>query len=98
MYQFDRWAEYLQLQKQQPSFTVTVNEHSILMNSQDYRLNVYGWPDNRVTFSDKLSGINWIRRYGPKRGRECSKLWLKTLEELGFDTTAVKHWPESRSE
>lgn len=82
-------ADTLSLADQLPIFSVIANDDRILMDSDDYRLDLYGWPDNRVIFADKLTGKNVIKRFGPDDSVKCWDFYIECLETLGVDTTAL---------
>lgn len=82
-------AYTLSLVDQLPNFLVTATDDRILMDSDDYRLDLYGWPDNRVIFADKLTGKNVIKRFGPDDTVKCWDFYVECLETLGVDTTAL---------
>lgn len=82
-------ADTLSLTDQLPNFLVIARDDRILMDSDDYRLDLYGWPDNRVVFADKLTGKNVIKRFGPDDTVKCWDFYIECLEILGVDTTAL---------
>lgn len=82
-------ADTLSLVDQLPNFLVIAKDDRILMDTIDYRLDLYGWPDNRVIFSDKLTGKNVIKRFGPDDPVKCQDFYIECLETLGVDTTAL---------
>lgn len=82
-------ADTLSLVDQLPNFSVIARDDRILIDSGDYRLDLYGWPDNRVIFSDKLTGKNVIKRFGPDNTVKCQDFYIECLETLGVDTTAL---------
>lgn len=82
-------AVTLSLVDQLPNFLVIARDDRILMDSDDYRLDLYGWPDNRVVFADKLTGKNVIKRFGPDDTVKCWDFYIECLETLGVDTTAL---------
>lgn len=82
-------ADTLSLVDQLLNFLVIVRDDRILMDSDDYRLDLYGWPDNRVVFADKLTGKNVIKRFGPDDTVKCWDFYIECLETLGVDTTAL---------
>lgn len=89
MFHLKDLADTLSLTDQLPNFLVIARDDRILMDSDDYRLDLYGWPDNRVVFSDKLSGKNVIKRFGPDDTVKCWDFYIDCLETLGVDTTAL---------
>lgn len=82
-------ADTLSLADKLPNFLVIARDDRILMDSDDYRLDLYGWPDNRIVFADKLSGKNVIKRFGPYDKVKCWDFYIECLESLGVDTTAL---------
>ena len=82
-------VDTLSLSDQLPDFLVTARDDRILMDSADYRLDLYGWPDNRVVFADKLTGKIVIKRFGPDDTVKCWDFYIECLETLGVDTTAL---------
>lgn len=82
-------ADTLSLVDQLPNFSVIARDDRILMDSDDYRLDLYGWPDNRIVFADKLAGKNVIKRFGPDDTVKCWDFYIECLETLGVDTTAL---------
>nr|DAJ25448.1 MAG TPA: hypothetical protein [Caudoviricetes sp.] len=82
-------ADTLSLAYNLPNFLVNARDDRILMDSDDYRLDLYGWPDNRVVFADKLTGKNVIKRFGPDDTVKCWDFYIECLETLGVDTTAL---------
>ena len=82
-------VDTLSLVDQLQNFLVTARDDRILMDSDDYRLDLYGWPDNRVVFADKLTGKNVIKRFGPDDSVKCWDFYIACLETLGVDTTAL---------
>lgn len=84
-------ADTLSLVDQLPNFLVIARDDRILMDTSDYRLDLYGWPDNRVIFSDKLTGKNVIKRFGPIDSVKCQDFYIECLETLGVDTTALSY-------
>lgn len=82
-------VDTLSLVDQLPNFLVIARDDRILMDSDDYRLDLYGWPDNRVLFADKLTGKNVIKRFGPDDSVKCWDFYIECLESLGVDTSAL---------
>ena len=89
MYHFREFAKELNLVDQLPGYNIVVRCDRILIDGNDYRLDVYGWPDNRVVFSDKLTGQNTIKRFGHNGRDKCRKFYLECLESIGVDLTAL---------
>lgn len=84
-------AERLCLKDQLPCYGVEARDDRILIDGLDYRLDLYGWPDNRVVFSDKVSGQNKIHRFGPRGTEACRNMYLECLEMLGVDTEGARN-------
>lgn len=82
-------VDTLSLADQLANFSVIARDDRILADSIDYRLDLYGWPDNRIVFADKLSGKNVIKRFGPNEMVKCWDFYIECLEILGVDTTAL---------
>lgn len=89
MYHFREFAKKLNLVDQLPGYNITIKCDRILIDGADYRLDVYGWPDNRVVFSDKLTGQNTIKRFGHNGAEKCRKFYYDCLESIGVDLTAL---------
>lgn len=90
MYYMREFAEKLNLADQLPGYRISVHCDQILIDGLDFRLDLYGWPDNRVVFSNKVTGMNTIKRYGHAGGERCRETYLDFLESLGVDTEAVR--------
>lgn len=90
MYHFREFAKKLNLVDQLPGCDIAVRCDRILIDSLDFRLDVYGWPDNRVVFSDNITGINTIKRFGHNGADKCRKFYLECLESIGVDLTAIQ--------
>lgn len=89
MYHLREFATKLNLVDQLPGYNIAVRCDRILIDGDDYRLDMYGWPDNRVVFSDKLTGQNTIKRFGHNGRDKCRKFYLECLESIGVDLTAL---------
>lgn len=89
MFYLKELSDTLSLVDQLPNFSVIARDDRILIDSDDYRLDLYGWPDNRVVFADKLTGKNVIKRSGPNDTVKCWDFYIECLETLGVDTTAL---------
>lgn len=90
MYHFREFAKKVNLVDQLPGCDIAVRCDRILIDAPDFRLDVYGWPDNRVVFSNKMTGLNTIKRYGHTGGDKCRATYYEMLESIGVDLTAVK--------
>lgn len=89
MYHFREFAKKLNLVDQLPECNVVVRCDRILIDGTEYRLDFYGWPDNRVVFSDKLTGQNTIKRFGHSGAEKCRKFYYECLESIGVDLTVL---------
>ena len=89
MYHLREFAVKLNLVDQLPGYNIAVRCDRILIDGDDYRLDLYGWPDNRVVFSDKMTGQNTIKRFGHNGRDKCRKFYLECLESIGVDLTAL---------
>jgi len=90
MYHLREFAESLNLPDQLPGCGISVHCDRILIDSIDFRLDLYGWPDNRVVFANKVTGQNTIKRFGHNGRDKCRKFYLDCLESIGVDLTAVE--------
>ena len=90
MYHFKEFAKKVNLVDQLPGCDVIVRCDRILIDAPDFRLDVYGWPDNRVVFANKMTGVNTIKRYGHTGGEKCRETYYEMLESIGVDLTAIE--------
>lgn len=90
MYKLKELAAKINLVDQLSDCDVIVRCDRILIDSPGFRLDLYGWPDNRVVFANKLTGVNTIKRYGHNGGDQCRKTYLEWLESIGVDLTAIE--------
>lgn len=90
MYHFKEFAKKVNLVDQLHGCDVIVRCDRILIDTSDFRLDVYGWPDNRVVFANKMTGVNTIKRYGHTGGEKCRETYYEMLESIGVDLTAIK--------
>ena len=89
MYHLREFAESLNLPDQLPGCDIAVRCDRILIDALDFRLDLYGWPDNRVVFANKVTGQNTIKRFGHNGRDKCRKFYLECLESIGVDLTAL---------
>ena len=89
MYHFKEFAKKINLVDQLSGYNIAVRDDRILIDGIDYRLDVYGWPDNRLVFADKMTGQNTIKRFGHNGRDKCRKFYLECLESIGVDLTAL---------
>lgn len=85
MYYFDEYAKKHNLEKQLEGFDFVIREDRMLIDGIDYRLDTYGWPDNRVVFSNKISGQHVIKRFGANGTEKCREFLKECLEALGAE-------------
>lgn len=90
MYKLKELAAKINLVDQLPGCDVVVRCDRILIDAPDFRLDLYGWPDNRVVFANKMTGQNTIKRYGHNGADKCRKFYLECLESIGVDLTAIQ--------
>ena len=57
----------------------------------DYRINCYGWPNNRITVEDKVTGLNSIKSFGANGTKKAKRHYMETLERFGVDIRALDH-------
>lgn len=81
----------LSLKDQLPGYSVVAADDFIGIDGIDYRINCYGWPNNRITVEDKVTGLNSIKSFGAKRGVEAKRHYRETLERFGVDTRVLDH-------
>jgi len=89
MRHFKEFAKQINLVDQLPGYIIAVRRDRILIDGPVYRLDVYGWPDNRVVFLDKLFGHSTIKRFGHNSAEKCRKFYYECLESIGVDLTAL---------
>lgn len=85
MYFFKQFVEKYNIDNQLPDFIVLVEDSFLIIENIDYRICVYGWPDNRVAMSNLMTGINTIKRFGPKGRDKCEAHLKSCLEILGVE-------------
>lgn len=90
MYHLKELAEKINLIDQLPGCNVIVRCDRILIDAPYFRLDLYGWPDNRVVYVDKLTGQNNIKRYGHNGTDSCRETYFNWLELIGVDLTAIQ--------
>lgn len=89
MYHLRELAESLNLPDQLPGCDIAVRCDRILIDAADFRLDLYGWPDNRVVFANKVTGQNTIKRFGHNGAEKCRKFYYECLESIRVDLTAL---------
>ncbi len=85
MHYFDEYAKKHNLEKQLEGFDFVIREDRMFIDGFDYRLDTYGWPDNRVVFSNKISGQHVIKRFGANGTEKCREFLKECLEALGAE-------------
>lgn len=91
LYYLKDTAELLSLKDQLPGYSVVATDDFIGIDGIDYRISCYGWPNNRITVEDKITGLNSIKSFGPMGAEKAKKHYRETLEWFGVDTCALDH-------
>ena len=91
MFYLKNIAALLSLKDQLPGYSVVATDDFIGIDGIDYRINCYGWPDNRITVEDKVTGLNSIKSFGAKGAMEAKRHYREMLERFGVDTGALDH-------
>jgi hypothetical protein len=84
MYNFSEFTKKYNIDKQLDC-EVIATESILIVNTIDYRVTVYGWPDNRVCVEDKITGINKIKRFGPTKTDQCENCLKSYLKIIGVE-------------
>lgn len=84
-------AAQLSLKDQLPGYSVVATDDFIGIDGIDYRINCYGWPNNRITVEDKITGLNSIKVFGPRGTERAKEHYRETLERFGVDTYVLDH-------
>lgn len=85
MFYFKEYVEKYNIDKQLPYCHLRVFDSLLIVDTLDYRICVYGWPDNRVIVANLMTGINTIKRFGPKGKDKCEAYLKSCLENLGVE-------------
>lgn len=85
MFFFKDYVKQYNINNQLPDYAVIATNSYLMVDGIDFRVSVYGWPDNRVAVSDKIGGVNTIKRFGPKGNIKCKAYLKSCLEVLGAD-------------
>lgn len=85
MFLFKDYVKQYNIDNQLPHYIVVATNSYLMVDGIDFRVSVYGWPDNRVTVTDKIGGVNTIKRFGSKGGTKCKAYLKSCLEALGVD-------------
>ena len=91
MFYLKSMTALLSLKDQLPGYSVVATDDFIGIDGIDYRINCYGWPYNRITVEDKVTGLNSIKSFGAKGMVEAKRYYRETLERFGVDTGALDH-------
>lgn len=86
MYYLKDFMTKYNIDNQLSNYRVIATDDRILIDGLDYRLDLYGWPDNRVVASNKMTGHHTIKRFGPKGTTQCRDYYLTCLGTLGVET------------
>lgn len=84
-------AALLSLKDQLPGYSVVATDDFIGIDGIDYRINCYGWPNNRITVEDKVTGINSIKVFGSCGTEKAKAHYREMLQQFGVDTCALDH-------
>lgn len=85
MFYFKEYVKKYNIDNQLPSDVVFATNSYLMVDSIDYRVCAYGWPDNRVTVSNKITGVNTIKRFGPHGRDKCESYLRSCLEIWGVE-------------
>ncbi len=85
MFFFKDYVKQHNIDNQLPDYIVVATNSYLMVDGTDFRVSAYGWPDNRVTVSDKIGGVNTIKRFGPEGHTKCEAYLKSCLETLGVD-------------
>lgn len=85
MFYFKDYVTRYNIDNQLPYYKLTARDNILVIDGFDYRICVYGWPDNRVTVANKITGVNTIKRFGPHGHDKCESYLRSCLEILGVE-------------
>ena len=85
MIHFKEFVEKYNIDKQLPCRYLYESDSLLIIEAFDYRICAYGWPDNRVTMANLMTGNNTIKKFGPKGKDKCEAHLKSCLEILGVD-------------
>ena len=85
MFFFKDYVKQYNIDSQLPDYIVVATNSYLMVDGTDFRVSVYGWPDNRVMVSDKIGGVNTIKRFGLEGHSKCKAYLKSCLEVLGVD-------------
>ena len=84
MHNFNEFIKKYNIDKQLDCIVIAT-ENILIVNTIDYRITAYGWPDNRVCVEDKITGINKIKRFGPAKTDYCENYLKSQLKLIGAE-------------
>lgn len=85
MFYFKDYVTRYNIDNQLSYYKITARDNILAIDGLDYRICVYGWPDNRVTVANKITGVNTIKRFGPHGRDKCESYFRSCLEILGVE-------------
>lgn len=85
MFYFKDYVTKYNIDNQLPHSKIIAGYSVLVIDTLDYRITVYGWPDNRVTVANKITGVNTIKRFGPNGRDECESYLKSLLENFGVE-------------
>ena len=85
MYFLQEYLKKHNIDNQLPNDIVFATDSYLTVDTPIYRVCVYGWPDNRVTVANKITGINTIKRFGPNGHDKCECYLRSCLEYIGVN-------------
>lgn len=89
MYYLKDLVNQLNIKDQLPDCNVFAIDSAIFIDNQNFRLYLYGWPDNRVMYTDKITGVSKIKRFAYNHTRQCKEYYIEMLNMIGVDTTVL---------
>nr|DAY34410.1 MAG TPA: hypothetical protein [Caudoviricetes sp.] len=85
MLYFKDYVTRYNIDNQLPYYKITARDNILVIDGLDYRICTYGWPDNRVTVANKITGVNTIKRFGSHGRDKCESYLRSCLEILGVE-------------
>nr|DAT97650.1 MAG TPA: hypothetical protein [Caudoviricetes sp.] len=85
MFYFKDYVTRYNIDNQLPHYKIIARDNILLIDGPDYRICTYGWPDNRVTVANKITGVNTIKRFGATGRNMCETFLKSCLEVLGVE-------------
>jgi hypothetical protein len=89
VYYLDNIAKILNLRDQLPGYSVVASEDYIGITGPTYSIAVYGWPDNRICFENKIEKTNSVKSFGPQGVIPARQELEFLLNSIGVDLTAL---------